>query len=140
MFSGARTPAHVTSIEFYRLAVALLSPRGIILANVADGPGLAFARSAAATLSAVLPSVAVLAETQILKGKRFGNLVMVGSASELPFEWMPRLLAAGPHPSKVVMGPELREFIAGAPVVVDATAIPSPPPTKNIFQVRPGAG
>ena len=140
VFSGARTPAHVTSIEFYRLAVALLSPRGIILANVADGPGLAFARSAAATLSAVLPSVAVLAETQILKGKRFGNLVMVGSASELPFEWMPRLLAAGPHPSKVVMGPELREFIAGAPVVVDATAIPSPPPTKNIFHVRPGAG
>ena len=137
VFSGARTPPHVTSIEFYRLAVALLSPRGIILANVADGPGLAFARSQAATLSSVLPSVAVLAETQILKGKRFGNLVMVGSASELPFGWMPRLLAAGPHPSKVVIGSELREFIAGAPFVTDGTAIPSPPPTKSIFQVRP---
>jgi spermidine synthase len=139
VFSGARTPAHVTSIEFYRLAVALLSPRGIILVNVADGPGLVFARSQAATLSAAIGNVAVLAETQILKGKRFGNLVMVGSASELPFDWMPRLLAAGPHPSKVVLGPELREFIAGAPVVTDGTAIPSPPPTKNIFQVRPGA-
>lgn len=139
VFSGARTPAHVTSAEFYRLAADLLSPRGILLANVADGPGLAFARSAAATISSVLPSVAVLAETQILKGKRFGNLVMVGSASDLPFEWMPRLLAAGPHPSKVVMGPEMREFIAGASVVTDNTAIPSPPPTKSIFQVRPGA-
>lgn len=138
VFSGARTPAHVTSVEFYRLAVALLSPRGIILSNVADGPGLAFARSQAATLSAVVPEVAVLAETQILKGKRFGNLVMVGSAAALPFEWMPRLLSAGPHPSKVVMGSELREFVAGAPVVTDATAIPSPPPTKSIFQVRPG--
>ncbi len=137
VFSGARTPAHVTSVEFYQLAVALLSPRGIILSNVADGPGLAFARSQAATLSAVLPEVAVLAETQILKGKRFGNLVMVGSAAALPFEWMPRLLSAGPHPSKVVMGSELREFVAGAPVVTDATAIPSPPPTKSIFQVRP---
>jgi spermidine synthase len=137
VFSGARTPAHVTSIEFYRLAVALLSPRGIILANVADGPGLTFARSQAATLSSALPSVAVLAETQILKGKRFGNLVMVGSAAELPFDFMPRLLAAGPHPSKVVVGSELREFIAGAPVVTDGTAIPSPPPTKSIFQVRP---
>ena len=71
------------------------------------------------------------------KGKRFGNLVMVGSASELPFDWMPRLLAAGPHPSKVVTGSELREFIAGAPFVTDGTAIPSPPPTKSIFQVRP---
>ena len=137
VFSGARTPAHVTSIEFYRLAVALLSPRGIILANVADGPGLAFARSQAATLSTAIGNVAVLAETQILKGKRFGNLVMVGSAAALPFEWMPRLLAAGPHPSKVVMGPELREFVAGAPVVTDGTAIPSPPPTKSVFQVRP---
>lgn len=139
VFSGARTPAHVTSIEFYRLAVSLLSPRGIILVNVADGPGLAFARSQAATLSTVLDNVAVLAETQILKGKRFGNLVMVGSAAELPFDWMPRLLAAGPHPSKIVTGSELREFVAGAPVVTDGTAIPSPPPTKSVFQVRPGA-
>jgi len=138
VFSGARTPAHVTSIEFYRLAVALLAPQGIILANVADGPGLVFARSQAATLSSAIGNVAILAETQILKGKRFGNLVLVGSASELPFDWMPRLLAAGPHPSKVVVGHELREFIAGAPVVTDGTAIPSPPPTKNIFQVRPG--
>ena len=40
VFSGARTPAHVTSVEFYRSAVALLSPRGILIANVADGPGL----------------------------------------------------------------------------------------------------
>lgn len=140
VFSGARTPAHVTSIEFYRLAVALLSPRGIILANVADGPGLVFARSQAATLGAAIGNVAVLAETQILKGKRFGNLVLVGSATELPFEWMPRLLAAGPHPSKVVLGPELLGFIAGAPIVTDGTAIPSPPPTKNIFQLRPGGG
>jgi len=139
VFSGARTPAHVTSVEFYRLAVALLSPRGIIVANVADGPGLVFARSQAATLSSVLPHVAVLAETQILKGKRFGNLVLVGSASELPFDWMPRLLAAGPHPSKIVLGPELREFVAGAPLVTDGTAIPSPPPAKSIFQVRPGS-
>lgn len=139
VFSGARTPAHVTSIEFYRSAVALLSPRGIVLANVADGPGLAFARSQAATLSAALGNVAILAETQILKGRRFGNLVLVGSATELPFDWMPRLLAAGPHPSKIVAGSELREFIAGAPVITDATAIPSPPPSKNIFQLRPGA-
>lgn len=139
VFSGARTPAHVTSIEFYREAVQLLSPRGVVLANVADGPGLQFVRGQAATISMALGHVAALAETQILKGRRFGNVVLVGSASELPFDWMPRLLAAGPHPSKLVAGAELREFIAGAPVVTDATATPSPPPSKNIFQVRPGS-
>ena len=138
VFSGARTPAHVTSIEFYTEAVSLLKPDGIIAVNVADGPGLAFARSQAATLLSAVADVAALAETQILKGRRFGNVVMVGSQKPLPLEWMPRLLAGGPHPSKVVTGRELREWIAGASVVTDQTAIPSPPPSKGIFQVKPG--
>jgi hypothetical protein len=138
VFSGSQTPAHVTSIEFYREAVALLSARGILLANVADGPGLAFARGQAATLSAAIAEVAILAETQILKGRRFGNLVLVGSASPLPFDWMPRLLAAGPHPAKIVAGAELRSFIGGTPPVTDDTATPSPPPGM-IFRERKAA-
>jgi spermidine synthase len=138
VFSGARTPGHVTSIEFYREAVALLKPDGIVAVNVADGPGLAFARGQAATLLAAVEDVAALAETQILKGRRFGNVVLVGSQARLPLDWMPRLLAGGPHPSKVVHGAELRDWLAGAAIVTDATAIPSPPPSKGIFQVRPG--
>lgn len=138
IFSGARTPAHVTSIDFYRSAVSLLAPDGIVLVNVADGPGLAFARGQAATLVEAVGNVAALAETQILKGRRFGNIVLVGSPGALPLDWMPRLLAGGPHPSKVVDGAELRAFIGGALVVTDAAAVQSPPPSKNIFQVRPG--
>jgi spermidine synthase len=138
IFSGARTPAHVTSIEFYKEAIELLKPDGIVLVNVADGPGLAFARGQMATLVSAVGNVAALAETQILKGRRFGNVVLVGSRAELPLSWMPRLLAGGPHPSKVVSGQELRDLIAGASIVTDATAIQSPPPSKSIFQVRPG--
>jgi spermidine synthase len=137
IFSGARTPAHVTSQEFYRAAVELLSDEGVVLVNVADGPGLAFARGQVATLSSVVADVAMLAETQILKGRRFGNVVLVGSRTTLPLEWMPRLLAGGPHPSKVVAGTELRSFIQSAPIVTDATSTQSPPPAKSIFQVRP---
>ena len=136
IFSGARTPAHVTSIEFYRQALTLLAEDGIVLVNVADGPGLHFARAQAATLQAAIGEVAILAETQVLKGRRFGNFVLVGSRSELPLDWMPRLLAAGPHPAKVVAGKELRDFIAGASVTTDETATPSPPPSKGIFQLR----
>jgi hypothetical protein len=139
VFSGARTPAHVTSLEFYTEVVTLLAPSGIMAVNVADGPGLAFARGQASTLRAALGHVAALAETQILKGRRFGNVVLIGSRELLPLDWMPRLLAGGPHPSKVVAGLELVDWIAGAPVVTDATAIPSPPPGRSIFQSRPGA-
>jgi hypothetical protein len=138
IFSGARTPAHVTSLEFYREAVELLAPDGIVLVNVADGAGLAFARSQIATLEAATGNVAALAETQVLKGRRFGNIVLVGSRATLPLSWVPRLLAGGPHPSKVVDGRELHDLIAGAPIVTDATAVPSPPPSRSVFQVRPG--
>ena len=138
VFSGSRTPAHVTSVEFYTEAISLLTDDGIIVANVADGPGLAFARGQAATMASATYArgeVAALAETQILKGRRFGNVVLVGSRSKLPLDWMPRLLAGGPHPSKVVAGAELRNWIAGAPIVTDDTAVQSPPPSKNIFQI-----
>jgi len=139
VFSGARTPAHVTSVEFYREAAALLAPDGIVLVNVADGPPLAFARGQAATLGAALENVAVLAETQVLKGRRYGNFVLVGSNARLPLDWLPRLLAGGPHPSKAVAGAELDAFTAGAAIATDATAIPSPPPSRSIFQVRRGS-
>jgi hypothetical protein len=49
---------------------------------------------------------------------------------------MPRLLAGGPHPAKVVTGRELRNWIAGAPVVTDATAVASPLPSSSVFRPR----
>ena len=139
IFSGARTPAHVTSLEFYREVAGLLAPNGVMAINIADGPGLRYARSQAATLAATLDETAVLAETQVLKGRRFGNVVIVATNGVLPLDWVPRLLAGGPHPSKVVSGRELRDWIAGAPITTDATAVQSPPPSRNIFQVRPGS-
>ena len=128
VFGGARTPAHVTSEEFYRSAASVLAPDGVILVNVADGPGLAFARGQAATLRSVVGHVAALAEPQILKGRRFGNVVLVGSPAPLP------LLAGGPHPAKVVTGHELRDWIAGAAIVTDGTAVASPLPSASIFR------
>jgi len=143
VFGGARIPAHVTSVEFYRECAAFLAPGGVLLVNVADGSGAAFARGQAATLQMVFDEgsgdrLAVLAESQVLRGRRFGNFVLVASRSPLPLEWMPRLLAGGPHPATLVRDRELRNWIAGAPVVTDATALPSPPPNRSVFQLRPG--
>jgi len=138
IFSGARTPAHVTSREFYGEAARLLAPGGVMLVNIADGPPLRFAKSQAATLAQVLPHTAVLAEAQVVKGRRFGNFVLVGSAAPLPTQWLPRLMAAGPHPAQAVFGDDFAEFARGGLIVTDATATPSPPPARTIFQVKPG--
>jgi spermidine synthase len=133
VFAGATIPAHVTTVEFYRLAAALLNERGVLVVNVADGAGLPFARGQMATLSAVLPHVAVLAEAQTMKGRRFGNLVIVGTRDADLLDWLPRLVAAGPHPAQAVAGEELQRVIRGAAVVTDATAQPSPDPGRGIF-------
>jgi spermidine synthase len=135
VFAGARTPAHVTSVEFYTAVAALLAPRGLVAVNVADGAGLAFARSQAATLGQVFSDVAIVADPQMLKAKRFGNVVAFASMSPLPFDRMPRLVASDPVPAKVVAGTELRQFIAGASVATDQTAVRSPAPARSIFQV-----
>lgn len=138
VFAGARTPAHVTSIEFYETIAQFLAPEGVVLANIADGPGLAFARGQAATLQAAFGEVAILADAALLKSRRFGNVVLVASRAPLPLAWLPRLLAAGPHPSKVVTGRELDQFVAGAAAVTDATSQASPPPARSVFQIKPG--
>ena len=135
IFSGARTPAHVTSREFYELAAPLLSPRGVLTVNVADGPGLAFARGQAATLSAVFEHVIGLAEAQVLKGRRFGNIVFVAAHTPIDLTWVQRLLAGGPHPARAIQGAELKQFMATASVATDATATPSPLPGRTVFQI-----
>jgi spermidine synthase len=133
VYSGAQTPAHLTTVEFYRAAASLLAPGGVLLVNVADGSGLAFARRQVATIREVLPEVIVLAEVQVLKGRRFGNLVIAASAAPLPVEWLPRLMAAGPHPAKVAQGAELDAFVQGARPSVDGDATDSPKPSEILF-------
>lgn len=133
VYSGARTPAHVTSVEFYTAVSRLLNAEGVVLVNVADGPGLAYARRQIATLRHVLPHVAVLAEAQVLKGRRFGNLVIAASREPLPDAWLPRLLAAGPHPAKIAVGAEIDRMIAGSLPVTDADATDSPRPDSGVF-------
>jgi spermidine synthase len=133
VFAGATIPAPVTTVEFYRLAAGLLNDRGVLAVNVADGAGLPFARRQMATVSAVLPHVAVVAEAQVMKGRRFGNLVLVGTRDEGLLDWLPRLVAAGPHPARAVSGEELEKVIAGARVVTDVDAHPSPDPGRGVF-------
>ncbi|KAA9107861.1 spermidine synthase [Microbacterium rhizomatis] len=134
VYAGSQTPAHLTTVEFYRAAAALLAPDGVLLVNVADGAGLAFARRQVATVRTVLPHVVVLAEVQVLRGRRFGNLVVAASAGPLPTEWLPRLMAAGPHPAKVAQGAELDEFVRGARIATDADSTPSPRPAASLFE------
>ncbi|GAA2179474.1 fused MFS/spermidine synthase [Leucobacter tardus] len=134
IFAGAQTPAHVSSREFYELIAPLLSADGVVVVNAADGAGMRFVRGQAATLNALFPAVAAIGEPQVLKGRRFGNVILVAGASGAAWEWLPRLLASGPHPARQLVGDEFAEFIRGASPVTDATATDSPAPARSLFE------
>lgn len=135
IFAGARTPAHVSSVEFYELLRPLLTPDGVVVVNAADGAGLPFVRGQAATLDRLFTSAVAIAEPQVLKGRRFGNVVFVASDADLEaLEWLPRLLAGGPHPARMLVGREFAEWVRGTAAVTDATAVDSPEPARELFE------
>lgn len=132
-FDGGRTPAHLTSVEFTSAVAGVLAPAGIFAANVGDGPPLAHARGRVATARAVFGQVAVIAEAAVLRGRRFGNLLVVATDRQLDVTGLIRRTASDPFPARVVTGAALREFVAGAGPITDATAQPSPLPPPGAF-------
>ena len=133
VFDGARTPGHVTSVEFTAMAAKALAPSGIYAVNVGDGPPLAHARRRVATVQSVFTHACVIAEAAVLRGRRFGNLVIAAAGHELPVSELTRLTAADPFPARVVEGGALARFVAGAEPIMDAHAEPSPPMPPQVF-------
>ena len=133
VFAGARTPAHLTTVEYAREVHRVLRAGGVYTANVADGPPLAFARAQVATLRAVFADVCLVAEPGTLRGRRFGNLIAVASDAELPVPALTRRCAADPMPGRVVDGADLDRFAGRARPVTDAAAQPSPEPPPGVF-------
>ena len=136
LFAGARTPAHLTTVEFAAAAAAALSPAGIFAANLGDGPPLTHARARVATVRAVFPHACLIADPAVLRGRRFGNLVLAASGAELPVAGLARRTAGDPFPGRVVEGAELDRFASGAKPVVDGKAQASPAPPRDLFDVR----
>jgi spermidine synthase len=136
VFAGAQIPAHLTSVEFVAEAARVLRPGGTYAANLADGAALAFARGQAATVGSVFAETALIGSPQVFRGRRFGNFVLAGTQStEVAAGWaeLPRRTAADPFQARVVAGAELVKFVAGAKVVTDADAVPSPAPPSGLM-------
>ena len=133
VFAGGRTPAHLTSAEFWAATRRAVRETGVVAANVADGAPLAHARAQVATARAVFPHACLIADAAVLRGRRFGNLVLAASAEPLPDGALTRLAAGDPMPGRVVYGRDLDRFTAGAKPVTDATAVPSPSAPPEAF-------
>ena len=93
-YAAGRVPPELATVEWFAEVGRVLAPGGLLLANVADEPGLRYAARVAAGARVALGHVAFVGLHEVLKGKRFGNLVLVGSTAPLDLWTLRRATAS----------------------------------------------
>ena len=134
VFNGASLPVSCTTVEHVEQVRSVLRPGGQYLVNLADGPPFGFARGQVATVQALFAHVVVLAEPAVLRGRRFGNVVVAGSDAPFDVADLARRAARAVGRARVLSGPAVRDFAGGARPVTDATAREAPLPPPELFR------
>ena len=87
---------------------------GVYVANIADVPGLGLTRREVATARTALRDVVLVGETQHLRGRRYGNVLLIAARGALPVAALTRRVVSGPVPARVVPPDEAAALAAGA--------------------------
>ncbi|WP_217181250.1 spermidine synthase [Streptomyces sp. AC495_CC817] len=135
VFGGSRVPAHLSTVGYARAVERVLRADGVYLANLADAAPFTFLRSQLATLATVFEELSLIAEPAVLRGRRFGNAVLVAAHQPLDIAVLARRTAADAFPARVEHGTSLRAFIGGAAPVREEDAVPSPEPPDGAFGI-----
>ncbi|GHH85005.1 hypothetical protein GCM10018793_51290 [Streptomyces sulfonofaciens] len=135
VFGGSRVPAHLTSLAYARTVERALRPGGVYVANLADSAPFTFLRSQLATFRAVFEELALVAEPSVLRGRRFGNTLLIASHQPPDLAALARRTAADAFPARVQHGAALRRLTGDAAPVHDEDATASPLPPGGTFSV-----
>ncbi|MGW1770104.1 spermidine synthase [Streptomyces sp. NPDC002104] len=135
VFGGSRVPASLASAQYAREVARVLRPGGVYVANLADGAPFGFLRGQLANFGAAFGELALIAEPGVLRGRRFGNAVLLASRRELPVAELSRACAGDAFPARVEVGAALARLMRGALPVSDADAVASPEPPEGAFSL-----
>ena len=131
-FVGARVPADLTTAEFLADARRALSDHGVIIINLTDRGPLCYARRVLAGVHLAFPHVLLCAESSTLKGRRFGNVIIAGGATPLPYTSIADRAGRPPFPYRVLRGGRLRQLLAESAPFSDDDAEQSPEPGPRL--------
>lgn len=76
---GGRVPAALTSGEWFAGVARVLAVGGLLLANIADERDHGYLARVAAGVRVSLGHVAAVGLQEVAKGRRFGNLILIGA-------------------------------------------------------------
>lgn len=131
-FAGARVPPELTTIEFLRDLDRVLVRGGTFLINITDRAPFDYGRRVLAGVREVFDEVLLSAEPATLKGRMFGNVLIVGG-TDLPIGILQRRAASSAFPYRVVTGAHLDRLMAGARPFSGSDADRSPEPPQSLF-------
>jgi hypothetical protein len=129
VYDGASVPASLSPVSAAAAFARVLRPGGWFATNLSDGGRLTYVRDQVAPLRTAFPEVLLIAEPAVLRGRRFGNVVLLAGPS-LPAVDLGVRAARDVFPARVLHGTVLNRFIADAVPVTDATACRSPTPPR----------
>lgn len=110
-FADSVTPEHLTTREFVGAVADVLTPGGLYIANCGDSRDLRRARAEVATIGEVFTHVGIIADSSMLKGRRTGNLVIIGTDGPLDNTApLVRRLLSDPLPASILVGDAARAF------------------------------
>ena len=101
-FDGDRVPADLTTREFYADLARVTVPDGLVLLNLADRAPFPYLRRAVRGVCDAFAQVMISAEPATLKGRRFGNVLVMASPAQLPWQSLARKAASSPFPYRVI--------------------------------------
>jgi spermidine synthase len=134
-FVGLQTPAELTTVEFLTDLRRSLSAIGTVIINLTDQGPLGYTRRVLAGLARAFPNRLLCAEAATLKGRRFGNVILVGSAQQLPIETIAQEASRPAYPYRVLSEARLAQLLRGVPPFTDADAEPSPEPPSGALHL-----
>ncbi|OEU94456.1 spermidine synthase-like protein [Streptomyces abyssalis] len=135
VYDGVHVPPHLTTVSCAQAAGHVLRESGVCVLNVADAAPFRFAASQVATFRTVFEHICVVAEPSVLRGRRFGNIVVAASHEPFPADALARRTASDAFPARVVHGAALDRLTEGAVPVGDGEAAPSPEPPEGAFTI-----
>jgi spermidine synthase len=120
VFSGNRSPHHLSTLEFFADLGRLLADDGIIVVNTIASAGLGVSREVGATLAALRSDVVVMAAPDVVAGRSLGNLVFAAADVPLPTREFLGRADTGPRRIEILTGAAFLAFVGDAPVRRDA--------------------
>ncbi len=140
-FDQGRVPASLGTCEFLADVARVLAPRGVLIANLADEPGWRYVARVVASAAAAGLVCCLVGLHEVLKGRRYGNVVLVavqgrdpGACGEAALR---RAAARCPYPTGVRGPSETAQLARSARPFTARDCAPSPEPCpSNRWRVR----